>query len=175
MHVYSDFVLLALAGVSLFCASILYTTLKKGAPWFPTRKKNIRALLRASHIKPGETVMDAGCGDGRVLIVAAKEFGARCIGIETHWFLVLCARLWARLAGVSDRVQIIHADLFSTSFDKADVLFLFLLQKTNVRLQEKIQTELRPGSCVASYAFTLPDLQEMPKNEENPLFHLYTV
>jgi SAM-dependent methyltransferase len=165
-----------LLGVAVFggmVAFCLWYSLKKGAPWWPTPARRTRALLRAVSLKPGEVVVDAGCGDGRVLLIAAKEFGARGLGIEIHPLFAWIARLRTQLAGLSSCVTIRRADLFSVDLRSADVLFLFLLQETNVALQEKLRRELRPGTRVVSYAFTLPQWHEQPSGD--PYHHVYVI
>ena len=165
--------LLAVAIVGAVVAFGLWYSLKKGAPWWPTPARRTRALLRAADVKPGELVVDAGCGDGRVLLVAAREFSARGLGIEIHPVLVWIARLRLFAARLSAQVTIQRADLFSVDLRSADVLFLFLLQETNVALQEKLRRELRPGTRVVSYAFTLPQWQDQPSTD--PYHHVYVV
>ncbi len=147
--------------------------MRKGAPWFPTPRRRSRALLAAAGLKPGETFVDAGCGDGRVCILAVKEFGAKAVGIDIHPVLASLARFRARLAGVAQSVDIRRGDVFREDLSSANVLFLFLLQDTNERLQEKLLRELRPGTRIVSYAFTLPRFHEMPSGD--PFHHLYVV
>lgn len=174
MGVYSE--QMGLLGIALVCAIVavsFWYSLKKGAPWWPTPTRRIRKLLTAAGLKPGETVIDAGCGDGRVLLLAAREFGARGIGIEVHPVLVWIGRLRIACARLSSQVVIQRADLFSVDLRAADVLFLFLLQETNLGLQEKLRRELRPGTRVVSYAFTLPQWEEQPAGD--PYHHVYMV
>lgn len=169
-------VLLLIGAVLVFLSAIsLAYSMSFGAPWLPTPRRRIRALLRAAAVKPGELVIDAGSGDGRVLTLAAKEFGCRGLGIEINPLLLLLARLRIHLAGVGSRVQVMQEDIFDCDFSRADVVFLFLLQTTNVRLQEKLRAELRPGARVVSYAFTLPDFEAVEIAGADRAHHLYRV
>ena len=166
---------LFLAIFSAFFAAFLWFSLAKGAPWLPTPKRHIRALLDAVSLKPNEVVIDAGCGDGRVLLLAAREYGARGIGIEIHPLWVWIARLRVRLAGLGEKITIQRADIFRSDLTEADVLFLFLLQQTNVALQKKLAHELRPGTRIVSFAFTLPEFEELYVKKTNPTLHVYRV
>jgi SAM-dependent methyltransferase len=150
-------------------------SLRKGAPWVPTSGRRIRALLRAAGLRPGERFVDAGCGNGTACILAAREFGADAVGIEVNPVLALVARFRARRAGVAGRVRIVRRDLFQADLGQADVLFLFLLQETNVALQAKLRRELRPGARVVSHAFTLPAFTETPIPGGDPRHHFYVV
>ena len=83
-----------------------------GAPWHPLMPGTIRRILRFAEVQPGETVCDLGCGEGRVLITAAKEFSARSIGVEIDPLKILLARLLRKINGVDDRVNIVQGNLF---------------------------------------------------------------
>jgi len=98
-------------------------------------------------------VYDLGSGDGRILMTAAQQYGARGIGIEIVPELVAQSRSYARLAGVSDRVQFYRADLFDTSLHEASVLTMYLLPEVIERLLPKIRREMDPGDRVVSHNY----------------------
>lgn len=167
--------LLALGLASAALAYALHYSLRRGAPWWPTPSRRYLRLLEAASILPEETLLDAGCGDARVLIGAARRFGCRGVGVEVNPLLVLVARARVAAAGLSDRIEIRRSDIFRGPLPRADVIFLFLLQGTNVALEPKLIADLRPGTRIASYSFTLPGLEEIPLPGEAPTLHLYRV
>jgi predicted RNA methylase len=89
-------------------------------------------------IKPNEIVYDLGCGDGRVLIMAAKHFNARAIGIEIDPIRFLWCKFRIRLLGLGDKVQVIYGDFFRKNLSNADIIICYLLQNTNDKLQAKL-------------------------------------
>lgn len=155
----------------LFTAALLsFGTFAQGAekeldtPYVPTPQAVVDRMLELAQVKPGETVVDLGSGDGRIMIDAASKFGARGFGVEIDPRLVQRSIEAARHAGVSDRVKFLQQDLFQTDFHEANVLTLYLLPDVNLALRPKILKELKPGSRVVSHDFGMgdwrPDAQE---------------
>lgn len=143
--------------VILFVSSVgpLFT----GAPWTPTPFSTVRRMLRLANVQPGETVYDLGSGDGRVLWVAAREFGAWAVGVEIDPLRFAWTRLAIKLLGLGERVRVSRANLFDVDLSGADVVVLYLLPKANGRLAPKLLRELRPGARVVSHAFIVPELR----------------
>jgi predicted RNA methylase len=112
-------------------------------------------MLELAAIKPGDIVYDLGSGDGRIVITAAKKFGARGVGIEIDPELVKQARKNAAAAGVSDRVRFVTGDLFKSDIREATVVTLYLLQSINERLRPKLVRELKPGARIVSHVFNM--------------------
>lgn len=110
-------------------------------------------MLRAAEVKAGETVYDLGCGDGRVVITAAKEFGARGVGVEIKDRLVLDTRKKIAAMGLMPQVEIIHGNALDIDLSDADVVTLFLLTKSNELLRPNFEKYLKPSARVVSYAF----------------------
>ncbi|MCD6369179.1 MAG: class I SAM-dependent methyltransferase [Thermoproteales archaeon] len=134
-------------------------------PFVPTPYSVARRMLELAEVKPGDVVYDLGCGDGRIIIMAAKEFGARAVGIEIRKDLVeQCLREILRL-GLQDKVKIIHGDFFEVDLSEADVVTLYLLTSVNERLKPKLDRELRPGTRVVSHDFEIKGW--VPKKIEN--------
>lgn len=125
--------------------------------YVPTPQPIVDAMLKLANVQRGEVVYDLGCGDGRAVITAARDFGARGIGVDIDPERIAESVANAAAAGVSDRVSFTQADLFKMKFDDADVLFLYLLPDLNVQLRPRILDELRPGSRVVSHAFAMGD------------------
>ena len=121
------------------------------ALWQPTDPVSMRRLLHLSEIQPGETLIDLGCGDGRFVIAAAKEFGARATGVEIDPFRVLYAKVWIWLARLSDRASVIRANMYQVDVSHADVVILFLSATANFRLQTRLREQLKNGARVVSY------------------------
>jgi SAM-dependent methyltransferase len=124
-----------------------------GLPWFPTRTARIRKALRLAQVQPGETVYDLGSGDGRVLIMAAREFGARAIGIEISPVHCLVAWLAARFNGVADRVSIRLGNFYTTRLPDADVVFAYMTSKEAPRIRPHLERQLRPGARLVTISF----------------------
>ena len=155
--------------IMVFLMSLVWTN-AKGAPWVPTSRQVICRMLEMAELRPGEVVYDLGCGDGRVLITAARSFGARAIGVEVDLFRYLWSVFAVTLRGLWSRVKVIRGDLFSVDLGDADVIFTFLLQDTNERLKDKLRRELRPGTRIISNIFSFPGLPLIAADEE---LHLY--
>ena len=123
----------------------------------PTPQEVVRQMLRLAEVGPGDVVYDLGSGDGRIPITAAREFGARGVGIEIQPALVSRAEANAREAAVTDRVSFRNEDLFEADFSEATVVTLFLYPDVNLRLRAKLLAELAPGTRVVSYWHDMGD------------------
>ena len=121
----------------------------------PTPMPVVRALLQLADVGPQDVVYDLGSGDGRIPIAAAKEFGARGVGIEIDPALVAQAQASAREAGVEDRVEFRLGNMYAADIRSATVVTLFLHPGPNLRLREKLRSDLQPGSRVVSYVWDM--------------------
>lgn len=124
-----------------------------GTPGTPSRPDLVRAALKLAGLRPGETIYDLGAGDGRVVVLAAREFGARGVGIEVEPLHCLLAWLRILLGGVLGRVSIRQKNLFADDWGDADVIFLFLAPVLLRRLAPHLILKLRPGVRVISVHF----------------------
>lgn len=124
-------------------------------PYIPTPQAAVEAMLDLAQVRPSDVVYDLGSGDGRIVITAAKKYGARGVGIEIDPNLVKLATTRAAAEGVSDRVRFVAEDLFTTSLNDATVVTLYLLQSMNERLRPKLVRELKPGARVVSHLFNM--------------------
>ncbi len=159
--------------VMIFLMSLVWTN-SKGAPWVPTSRDVILKMLAMAEVKPGEVFYDLGSGDGRVLIMAARRFGARAVGIEVDVSRYIWSVIVVTLLGLWKQVKIIRGDLFSVDLREADVIFTYLLQDTNNRLKDKLRRELRPETRIISNTFTFSGLPLLAVDEELHLF-LYRI
>ena len=141
-----------------------------GAPWHPLMPGTIRRILRFAEVQPGETVCDLGCGEGRVLITAAKEFSARAIGVEIDPLKTLLARLLRKINGVDDRVNIVRGNLFDFDPGSADVLYLYLTHQAMDKLFPEILKKLKPSVRIVSYRFCLRGMTPEKVSEDKTLF-----
>lgn len=126
-------------------------------PYIPTPPDVVDAMLRLAGVKKGDVVYDLGCGDGRIVIGAAQNFGARGTGVDISPERVQEAEENARKAGVSGQVNFIEQNLFSTRFQDATVIMLYLLPELNLRLRPKLLRDLRTGARIVSNRFDMGD------------------
>ena len=127
------------------------------APYVVTPNEVVIEILKIASVTKDDVVYDLGSGDGRLVIAAAKQFGARGVGVEIDPRLIQESNENARLAGVSDRVKFVQQDLFQTDLSEATVVTLYLLPEVNLRLRPKLLRELKPGTRLVSHQFGLKD------------------
>lgn len=151
-----DFVLagLALSGCST-------PGIKLDAPYVSTPQPVVEAMLRLAAVRQGDMLYDLGCGDGRIVITAARSFGARGVGIDIDPRRIEEANAAARRAGVAANVRFAVQDLFKTDFSEASVLALYLYPELNAKLLPKFRAELKPGTRVVSHQFLIGDWQPL--------------
>ncbi len=123
----------------------------------PSPPDVVRAMLRLAEVTSRDVVYDLGCGDGRIVITAAKEFGARGVGIDIDPARIAESEENARKAGVSGRVRFRTEDLFEADIREATVVTLYLWPWVNLKLRPKLLRELRPGTRVVSHCHDMGD------------------
>ncbi len=126
-------------------------------PYVPTPTEVVAEMLRLANVKAEDVVYDLGCGDGRIVITAAKEHGARGVGIDINPERIKESNENAQKAGVADRVTFKTQDLFESDLSAATVVTLYLLPDVNLRLRPKLLRELKPGTRIVSHAFDMGD------------------
>jgi ribosomal protein L11 methylase PrmA len=114
-------------------------------------------MLKLAGVKKSDIVYDLGCGDGRIVIAAAKSFGARGVGIDINPVRISEAKQNARTAGVENLVRFEENDLFQSDIREASVVTLFLLPDINLKLRPKLLQELKPGTRIVSNTFDMGD------------------
>ncbi len=124
-----------------------------GMAGVPARPRLIRRALEMAGVQPGEVVYDLGAGDGRALIIAAREFGARAVGLEVE--PVHCAVAWLRalVGGLLADISVRRQNFFHADLREADVVFLYLTPPLVERLRSQLELQLRPGARVVSLSF----------------------
>jgi cyclopropane fatty-acyl-phospholipid synthase-like methyltransferase len=125
------------------------------APFWTTPEPVIERMLDLAGVGPDDRLFDLGCGDGRILIAAARR-GARCTGIERDPERIAEAAAAIGAAGLGGRVSLVQEDLFAASLEGATIVSLYLLPHVNTLLETKLRRELRPGGRVIGHAFPFP-------------------
>jgi ribosomal protein L11 methylase PrmA len=123
----------------------------------PTPNDVVASMLRLAKVKRGDVVYDLGSGDGRIVIQAAKRYGAHGVGIDIDPERVAEASRNARVAKVADRVRFLNQDLFDSDLGEATVVTLYLLPRLNLKLRPKLLAELKPGTRIVSHGFDMGD------------------
>ncbi len=131
--------------------------LELDVPYVPTAHSVVKGMLELANVGKGDVVYDLGCGDGRIVISAAKNYGATGIGVDLNPERIKEANENAEEAKVGEKVSFVVGDLFEFDFSKASVLTLYLLPDVNLKLKPKILAEMKPGSRVVSHAFDMGD------------------
>ncbi len=139
----------------------------RAAPYVPTRQRDVDRMLRLAGVKPGELVYDLGAGDGRFLLAAARR-GARAVGFEISVLPYLIARLRLTVQGQTATARIRLQDFFHQDLSSADVVVCFLTPAAMAKLAPKFNRELKPGTRVVSYAFSLPGWTPAVKDKPTP-------
>ena len=140
------------------------------APFVASPLPVIRRMLVLAELKPGEILYDLGAGDGRAVIMAAQEFGARAVGVELREDLAKKALQTVYQLGLQDRVTILHSNLFDVDISPADVVFLYLTTSANEKVKPKLEAELKPGARVVSHDYEIIGWKPLKVEEfcENP-------
>jgi SAM-dependent methyltransferase len=136
-------------------------------PYVPTPPEIVEAMLKLGEIKSTDFVIDLGCGDGRIVVMAAEKFGARGLGYDINPDRVKEANENAEKAKVTERVKFIEKDLFAADIHEATLVTLYLLPDVNMRLRPKLWKDLKPGTRVVSHSFDMGDWTPEKKVEIN--------
>lgn len=134
-------------------------------PFVPTPQPVVEKMLDLAQVKANDVVYDLGCGDGRIVITAAKERGARGVGIDLNPQRIAEANANAKSAGVTDKVKFMVGDLYKTDVSNASVVTLYLLPDVNRKLRPQLWKQLKVGTRVVSHAFDMGD-DWPPEKEE---------
>lgn len=143
------------------------------APWVPMRKKDLARALKLADLQPGEVFYDLGCGDGRVVLEAAKIDGVKAVGVELAMPMYVICLLRKVLS--KSRARFRYGNLFHQSLADADVIYVFGMPASLAdRLKKKIEAECRPGTRIISYVFLItgwtPESHDRPTETDNSLY-----
>jgi ribosomal protein L11 methylase PrmA len=147
-------------------------------PFAPTNRKLVEIMLDTAKVGPDDFVIDLGSGDGRIVITAAKDYGAQGFGVDINPWCVREASKNAKAAGVDDRVQFFERNLFDTDFSRATVLTTYLRPDAMALLKPRLLAELKPGARIVSHDFDMGD-DWPPDSEVGPfdceMIYLWTI
>jgi len=155
-------------------------------PYVPTTEKAVQEMLKLAGVTKNDVVYDLGCGDGRIVIAAAKTYGAHGVGIDINPERIGEARANAKKAGVESLVRFEENDLFEADIKPATVVTLFLLPQINLKLKPKLMKDLKPGTRVVSNTFdmgewkaekesTISPTEESEYSSLSQKFYLWTI
>lgn len=166
-------VLLALGlSILLFILALLWILVPAmyGLPPVPTRPERIRKALQLANLQPDEVLYDLGAGDGRVLLIAARDFGAQAVGIEVG--PIQCALIWLRVvgSGLGDKIQVKWADFYKADLRLADVVFVYATSKEVAKLAPHLEKQLRKGARVVSISADFPEWEPSALDEHDLIF-----
>ena len=140
----------------------------------------VGAMLRLAKVNAGDVVYDLGCGDGRIVIMAARQFGARGVCVDIDPRRIAESRENARQAGVTERIQFLNVDLLATRIEDATGVMLFLSRELNLAVRPKLLRELKPGTRIVSHWHDMGDwkpqetVRVQSSGRERPIY-LWTV
>jgi cyclopropane fatty-acyl-phospholipid synthase-like methyltransferase len=163
-------ILSVLVAVALITAVWIAWSHFLGAPWVPASRASVHRMLAAADVGPADTLVDLGSGDGRIVITAARHFGARSVGVEIDPIRFGWSWLRIRLLGLGDRARVVLGDFFSFDLSEATVVTCYLLEHTNDQVVGKLQRELRPGSRVVSKTFRFSGLDVVHEDETAEIY-----
>lgn len=125
------------------------------APFVPSPTIVVEYMLKLAELKAGEVLFDMGSGDGRTVIMAAKTFGARGVGIELREDLAKKAMSNIHESGLDNRVTIMNTDMFNINLTAADVVYLYLTTSANEKIKPKLESDLKKGARVVSHDYAI--------------------
>lgn len=126
-------------------------------PFVPTAPELVEQMLKLGQIKKTDTLYDLGCGDGRIVIMAAQRYGAHAVGVDLNPERIAEANENAKKAGVTGLVRFVQGNLYDADIHDATVVTLYLLPDVNLKLRPKLLRDLRPGTRVVSHSFDMGD------------------
>jgi protein-L-isoaspartate O-methyltransferase len=143
------------AALTLSMVSAFAQKVQRLAPYVPSPQPVVERMLEVADLKPFETVYDLGCGDGRVLLTAAREFRAKAVGVELSEKLARETQDQVNKLGLANRITVIQGDLMKVDLHPADVVTVYLLTSSNEELKPIFEKSLRKGARVVSHDFQI--------------------
>jgi SAM-dependent methyltransferase len=159
----------------ILVASTAYAA-NQGAPWVPTKKRDIARVLDLVKMRPGESFFELGCGDARLSIEFEKRYGVKTTGIELSIPQLVAA--WIRNRLLKTHVRLLWKNMFKVDLSEADVVYLFLMPETIEKLKPKLSKELKSGARVVSYVFPFKDWKPeeiLEKTDKDLAIYLYRI
>jgi SAM-dependent methyltransferase len=160
----------AFLGASLLLILWIYLPIFWGAPWLMVSLRTADRMLRMAEVKPGQTVIDLGAGDGRLVILAAWKYKTKAMGVEIDPLRVLAANLGIGLLGLRGKARVRWGNLHRENLAGADVVTLYLMQGTNRKLKDKLEKALLPGAKVVSHLFSMSGWTPVALDDRRGIF-----
>lgn len=170
-----NLVLIILIILLLLLLSMVWPPDSPWSPWWRTSDKAIRSAFKLAKVTSSDVVYDLGSGDGRTLIIAAKEFGARAVGIEIDPLRFFISKILVRFSGLSNKIIVRREDFLKSDFSDATVIFVYLVPKALERLKPKF-LKLKKGTRIVSikYEADLPVIHSID-HKNNYKIRLYKI
>jgi 16S rRNA A1518/A1519 N6-dimethyltransferase RsmA/KsgA/DIM1 with predicted DNA glycosylase/AP lyase activity len=168
-----DIILLLIILFLFLLLSMFWPPDSPWAPWWRTNKKVARAMCVLAKVDKKDNIYDLGCGDGEALSIAAKEFGAKGVGIEIDPLRYLFSKIRFRINGYDEKVKIIKKNFYEINISPASVIFVYLVPKALERLRPKLLKELKNGTLLVSYRYKA-NLPFVAYDKENNIY-LYKI
>lgn len=162
--------------ITLFLLKVWIDLIRNEAIFIPLPKNTIRKMLKVARVSSKDVVYDLGCGDGRVLIIAAKEFGAKAVGIEKSWILAKISEWRIKREKLEGKAKVINKNFFKVNLSDATVIFAYLSKKINKKLEPKLKEELKKGTRVLSASHEFKGLKLVKKFKTGHFYsYLYII
>lgn len=147
----------------------------KLAPYVASPDRVVDRMLEMANIKPGETLIDLGCGDGRILIAAVERYKAKAIGVEISPKLVEQASTRIQREGLTDQARVVQGDLLRADLTGADIVTIYLESSLNQQLRPRLEKFLKPGARVVSHDYPVPGWKplKVDRSDGRHLVYLY--
>jgi len=173
-----DAILLLFVVIFLLLISGIWPPDSPWAPWWQTPENIAEKMCKLTKVSQKTKIYDLGCGTGHAMMVATREFGATCVGIEIDMFRYFIAKFLVRHAGLTDKILVLRENFFNVDLSEANVLFIYLVPNALKRLTPKFLKELKPGTMLISYKYKIPvDLYkgklEVVKEDAKDELYLY--
>lgn len=141
-----------------------------GLPPVPTKPERIQKALRLANLQPNETLYDLGAGDGRVLMIAARDFGAKAIGIEIG--PIQCALIWLRavVSGMGNRIAVRWGNFYQADIRNGDVVFVYATSKEIMKLAPHLERQMKPGSRLVSISADFAEWEPHEFDDQDLIF-----
>ncbi len=144
-----------LAFIALLCSSAFAQTGEKLAPYYPTPQLIVGKMLDLAQLKPGEKMFDLGSGDGRIVFLAAQKYQADATGIELDNDLFIQSAAKIKQLGLEKTARIIHGDILKQDYSSANVITVYLLPESNMKLRPVLEPQLKKGTRVVAHDFEI--------------------
>jgi SAM-dependent methyltransferase len=158
--------------VFLFLVTLLWILIPAlyGLPPVPTRSERIQKALKLANLKANEVLYDLGAGDGRVLLIAARDYGAKAVGIEIG--PIQCALIWLRVlaAGFGNQIQVRWANFYKADLRDADVVFVYATSKEVMKLAPHLETQMKKGARLVSISADFPEWEPQEFDNRELIF-----